>query len=47
MVKKDPIPIDMEVAKMLEKFNINVDYAVRCLENNKHNHATTTYYLLL
>jgi 5'-AMP-activated protein kinase catalytic alpha subunit len=23
------------------------DYAIRCLDANKHNHVTTCYYLLL
>lgn len=29
-----------------EKFNLRKDFAKKCLLKNKHNHATTTYYLL-
>jgi 5'-AMP-activated protein kinase catalytic alpha subunit len=34
------------MTKMLE-FGFKKDYVVRCLDANKHNHATTCYYLLL
>jgi hypothetical protein len=29
-----------------EKFDIRKDFAKKCLLKNKHNHVTTTYYLL-
>ena len=32
---------------MLEQKGFQKEYAVRCLDANKHNHATTCYYLLL
>ena len=32
---------------MLEDKGFQRDYAVRCLDANKHNHVTTCYYLLL
>ena len=31
----------------MAELKINIDYAVKCLEANKHNHVTATYYLLL
>ena len=31
---------------MLVQYNFKKDYAVKCLNANKHNHVTTTYYLL-
>ena len=31
----------------MSELNINIDYARKCLEANKHNHVTATYYLLL
>lgn len=32
---------------MLPQYNINAEYAKKCLEANKHNDITTTYYLLV
>ena len=32
---------------MLEEKGFQKEYAIRCLDANKHNHATTCYYLLL
>jgi hypothetical protein len=32
---------------MLEEKGFQREYAIRCLDANKHNHATTCYYLLL
>ena len=43
----DPSPIDVNILKQLETHNIDVDYARKCLEANKHNHVTATYYLIL
>jgi 5'-AMP-activated protein kinase catalytic alpha subunit len=31
----------------MTQYNINIDYARKCLEANKHNHITASYYLLL
>ena len=47
IIGQDPAPIDPEILESLKKFDINVDYARKCLEANKHNHITATYYLLL
>lgn len=41
------VPIDVEILKELEYFNIDINHAKLCVEANKHNHLTTTYYLLL
>lgn len=38
---------DEEVLQELEACGFPRDYAVRCLELNKHNNVTTTYWLLL
>ena len=32
---------------MLEEHGFDLDYARKCIKANKHNHVTTTYYLLL
>lgn len=37
---------DQEILEQLDNFGFPRDYAVKCLQNNKHNHVTTTYYLL-
>mmetsp|Transcript_64297 Transcript_64297/g.119493 ORF Transcript_64297/g.119493 Transcript_64297/m.119493 type:complete len:821 (-) Transcript_64297:133-2595(-) len=39
--------LEEDVLRELESFGFPRDYAVRCLEVNKHNHVTTTYYLLV
>lgn len=39
--------VDEDVLHELEAYGFPRDYAVRCLELNKHNHITTTYWLLL
>ena len=31
----------------MEDHNIEIDYARKCIEANKHNHVTATYYLIL
>lgn len=38
--------LEEDVLRDLDSFGFPRDYAVRCLELNKHNHVTTTYYLL-
>jgi len=40
------IPINNKILDMLEKHKFKKDYAVKCINANKHNHVTTTYYLL-
>jgi 5'-AMP-activated protein kinase catalytic alpha subunit len=41
------IPVEALVLAQLEKYGFNPDYTQKCVEANKHNAATTTYYLLL
>lgn len=41
------IPVNVAVAKSLRKFGFDIDETVRCLQQNKHNQITTTYYLAL
>ena len=38
---------DEEVIAELSSFDFPSEYAIKCLQLNKHNHATTMYYLLL
>lgn len=41
------MPIDLNVLSSLEQYGFQNDNAQKCLDANKHNHVTTTYYLLL
>lgn len=41
------IPVDKVILGKLAEFAFDLEYAERCIEANKHNHITTTYYLLL
>lgn len=41
------IPINTKILNLLVEYNFKKDYAIKCLNANKHNHVTTTYYLLL
>ncbi len=41
------IPINVKILELLVEYNFKKDYAVRCINANKHNHVTTSYYLLL
>lgn len=41
------IPVNKKILSILEeKYNFRRDIAKKCLLKNKHNHITTTYYLL-
>jgi hypothetical protein len=31
---------------MLDEFNFDADYSVKCIEANRHNHITATYHLM-
>lgn len=39
--------LNQEVIKRVVSYGFNADYVRNCLEQNKHNHVTTTYYLAL
>mmetsp|Transcript_89718 Transcript_89718/g.155277 ORF Transcript_89718/g.155277 Transcript_89718/m.155277 type:complete len:869 (-) Transcript_89718:114-2720(-) len=39
--------LEEDVLEQLDRFGFPRDYAVKCLQMNKHNHVTTTYHLLV
>jgi 5'-AMP-activated protein kinase catalytic alpha subunit len=41
------IPVNNFVLDKTVEYQFKKDYIVRSINQNKHNHATTTYYLLL
>lgn len=41
------IPINKDILQKLSEFNIDTEHGQKCIEANKHNHITTTYYLLM
>ena len=41
------IPINREILSKLAMYNFDIEHSQKCIEANKHNHITTTYYLLL
>ena len=47
MVGYHRMPIDSNILNQLSEYNFDLEYSSRCIEANKHNHITTTYYLLL
>lgn len=47
MVGYHRMPIDQSILAKLSQFEFDLEYSARCIEANKHNHITTTYYLLL
>ena len=32
---------------MNKEFNIDIQYAAKCIQANKHNHVSASYYLLM
>ena len=46
-IDNDDIPINEEVLDMLEEYRFDKNLAEKYIRANKHNHETTTYYLLL
>lgn len=44
-VGQDHPPVDFEILKQLKDFGIDIDYGRKCLEANKKNHVTATYFL--
>lgn len=42
-----PIPVDYKIVEQLEEYKFELEHTKRCIEQNRHNHLTTTYYLLL
>ena len=41
------IPIDFDILNKLGPLGMDVEFAQRCLEANRHNHLTTSYYLMM
>lgn len=41
------IPIEKAILDMMKQFGFEPEYVQKCLDANKHNHVTTTYYLFL
>lgn len=41
------IPIDNDILSQMRHLNLEPDYVSKCLEANRHNNATTAYYLSL
>merc|ERR1719454_1550885 len=44
--REDYGSLDEEILDQLDSYGFPREYAVKCLKTNKHNHVTTTYYLL-
>ncbi|CAI2368560.1 unnamed protein product [Moneuplotes crassus] len=42
-----PVPINLEVIDLLEEYGIDKEYAIKCVELNRHNSITSTYYLII
>ena len=47
IVGYEDIPIDREIVKQVERYDLDKSKTQKCLEANNHDHYTTTYYLLL
>lgn len=41
------IPVNVVILEKLVLLNFKREYVIKCINANKHNHATTSYYLLL
>ena len=47
MVGYTRIPVEPSIMDLLSEYGFEKYYAEKCIDANKHNHVTTTYYLLL
>ena len=47
LVGYENIKVDNSILGHLKSYNVDADYAKRCIEANKHNSISTGYYLLL
>lgn len=47
LIGYNPIPINKDILNKLLQYNFDLEHTQKCIEANKHNHITTTYYLLL
>jgi len=32
--------------QIIDEYNFEKDYSIKCLESNRHNHITATYHLI-
>lgn len=46
-IESKPVPVNYEIVGILEEYGCNKEYALKCIQLNKHNSVTSTYYLLL
>lgn len=46
-MKNKEVPTNTSIIEILEEYGCNKEYAIKCIQMNKHNSVTTTYYLLL
>ena len=47
IVGYNQIPINQDILQKLTAYNFDLEHSQKCLEANKHDHITTTYYLLM
>ena len=47
LINKVVIPVDFKIVKEMEKYGFNKDDCIENVLKNKHNHITTTFYLIL
>ena len=47
VVGVNPIPVDPQILQQMSPFDFDLEEAQKALEANKHNHTTTTYFLLM
>lgn len=41
------VPVNQSIISVLDDYGCNREYAIKCVQMNKHNSVTSTYYLLL
>jgi len=44
--REDFATLDEDILDQLDSYGFPREYAMKCLQTNKHNHVTTTYYLI-
>lgn len=47
LIGYNQIPINQEILSKLSNYDFDLEHSQKCIEANKHNHITTTYYLLI
>ena len=46
-IEVKPVPVNNDIISILSDYGWNKEYAIKCIQMNKHNSVTSTYYLLL